>query len=135
MIILANSVRTIFSMAFIISFLVGCAGAGIKSSDSTSAEGSTSTSTSATTTATEEAATTDASKAKPKDTGPKFGGLKKRKVPYRPTPNAVTNKAFADNLMAARTKEAERFLKQGGRCRYNYREWRACFIHRLCACV
>jgi ankyrin repeat protein len=94
----AKSLQSIFSFIFIFTILSGCGGAGIKS---TSTENATT------------ASTTEGKSSVAKTSEPRFGQLKKRNVPYRPNSNPVTNKAFAENLMAARAKEAERFLKQG----------------------
>ena len=107
---LINSLQKITGLLCFITFLAGCAGSGLKSSDSASSSDDPAIASSNAVDAegqenqSSEATTSKASK---------FGAIKKRKIPYRPNSSAVVDKAFADNLMAARAKEAERFLKQG----------------------
>lgn len=105
-----QSLQILLSLSLSAVLLSGCGAGGVKS---TSEDGATAASGE---TIAGDADGEDSSKATG-TTGTKasskVGRLKKRKVPYRPNPNPVTNKALADNLMAARVKEAERFLKQG----------------------
>ena len=97
--------RLMLGLYFFSLLLSGCGGAGIKSTSTADATAESSE-------ATDSSSSAQSSKEK-KSTSSKYGHLKKRKVPGRPHPNPVINKAFADNLMAARKKEALRFLKQG----------------------
>ena len=100
-----QSLQILLGLFFSVAILSGCGAAGVKSTmgDDTTAASSEKLSGDAGTSSSE----------KSKNTLSKFGRLKKRKVPYRPNANPVSNKALGDNLMAARKKEAKRFLKQG----------------------
>jgi ankyrin repeat protein len=100
-----QSLQILLGLCFSAVILSGCGAAGVKS---TSEDDATAVSSEVVSGDTDSEASTISKKA-----SSKFGRIKKRKVPYRPNSNPITNKALADNLMAARKKEAERFLKQG----------------------
>jgi len=92
-----QSIQMLTGLFFSSILLAGCGATTIKTTNKVDA--------------TAESSSGDSATAKQK--GPEVGRLKKRKIPYRPNPNPVTNKALADNLLAARKNEVKRFLKQG----------------------